>query len=132
MQRQLEYYARSRTGAGLSLCDRGTIDGLAYWPGAPAEYWDAVASTHAAELRRYTAVVHLHTPGAGNGYNHSNGLRVENAEEAALIDQRIADVWREHPHKYEIEATDDFLTKAKRAVTIIESLLPQCCQPKNR
>src|SRR4051812_10765415 len=33
VQRELERYAASRSNIGVVLCDRGTLDGLAYWPG---------------------------------------------------------------------------------------------------
>ena len=63
------------------LCDRGTVDGLAYWPG-PESFWDHVATTLEQQLARYDAVIHLRTPSAANGYNQSNPLRTEGAAEA--------------------------------------------------
>ena len=58
----------------------------------------------------------------------ANPLRVETAEEAAAIDERIAKAWSTHPRRYEVPATPDFFAKVARAVAIIADLLPACCR----
>lgn len=79
---QLELEATAEAGnAAIVLCDRGTVDAAAYWPG-PEEFWTAVGTTRQAELARYAAVIHLRTPRAGSGYNQRNPLRIESAAEA--------------------------------------------------
>ena len=115
VQRELEATA---SRAEIVLCDRGTIDGLAYWPG-PEDMWESVGSTLDRELARYRAVIHLRTPPVDGGYNHDNPLRVENAVEAAAIDTRIAAAWARHPRRFEVPATSDFFAKAKLAVSIL-------------
>jgi len=124
VQRELE--AIATPGAAITLCDRGTVDGAAYWPG-PGELWTEVGSTIAAELARYDVVIHLRTPPANGGYNHQNPLRLESAAEARAIDVRIAEVWAPHPCRHEIAPTADFMTKARRAVEILRDELPACC-----
>lgn len=52
--------------AGIVLCDRGTADGAAYWPG-PDDLWSAVGTSLEDQLRRYDAVIHLRTPGKQSG-----------------------------------------------------------------
>jgi len=127
VQRELEALGEAE-GAAILLCDRGTLDGLAYWPGEPDDLWDAVHSSHDAELQRYAAVIHLHTPAASAGYNHANPIRTESAELAAEIDARIATVWATHPRVSSIPASSEFLVKANAALAIIGSLLPDCCR----
>jgi hypothetical protein len=73
-------------------------------------------------------VIHLQTPQAWEGYNHINPLRIETAIEAAAIDARIALAWADHPRRYEVAATVDFLSKATRALAIVRDLLPACCR----
>lgn len=126
VERELEATVTA-DNAALVLCDRGTVDGVAYWPG-PTDFWLDVGTTLEAELARYAAVVHLRTPTTANGYNRSNPLRVESAEEAAAIDERIAQAWRNHPKRFEISSTDDFFEKASRAVEIIRGEVPACCR----
>lgn len=125
VQRELEATALG-SDAAIVMCDRGTIDGQAYWPG-PEDMWASVGSTLEDELARYHAVIHLRTPPLGGGYNHENPLRVESAEEAAQIDERIAIAWSRHPRRYEVPATGDFFEKVRRAVTIVTVELPACC-----
>lgn len=108
------------------LCDRGTIDGKAYWPG-PTDYWDAVGTTPEVEFARYDAVIHLRTPTADGGYDHRNPLRIETAEEAIEIDARIAMLWSAHPHRVEVPPYDDFLEKARHVMGILRQEVPGCC-----
>jgi predicted ATPase len=92
VQRELEVAGGAHTPAVL-LCDRGTLDGLAYWPGPVEDFWGSTHTTLAAELARYDLVVHLKTPRSSQGYNHQNPLRTEPASAAAQIDERISAVW---------------------------------------
>jgi hypothetical protein len=66
---QLEITGDSHNAA-VVLCDRGTLDGLAYWPGAPGDFWAPLGTDRAQELVRYDAVIHLRTPTVELGYNH--------------------------------------------------------------
>jgi predicted ATPase len=77
VQRELEAAAEGLNPA-IVLCDRGTVDGAAYWPG-PDDFWTAVGTAFGEQLRRYDAVIHLRTPGPRTGYNHENPLRLESA-----------------------------------------------------
>lgn len=126
MQRELEAAATAEDAA-IALCDRGTVDGLAYWPG-PDDFWAAVGTSLDEQLARYHAVIHLRTPDATDGYNHQNPLRIESAAEAIEIDRRIAEAWARHPRRHEVSAATDFLAKAARVVEIVRGELPACCR----
>jgi len=126
VQRELEA-TTAGANAAIVLCDRGTVDGAAYWPG-PGDLFAEVGTTLEEELRRYHAVIHLRTPGLELGYNHRNPLRTESAAEAAAIDERIATIWASHPRRYVVEATPDFLTKAARTIEILAQETPLCCR----
>ena len=126
LQRELEVCADG-DDAAIVLCDRGTVDGGAYWPG-PEELWASVGTTREEQLARYDAVIHLRTPGADNGYNQENPLRIESASEAAAIDESIARAWVGHPRRFVVEPTEDFLGKAARAIAILRDELPACCR----
>ncbi len=125
-QRELEA-AADADNAAVVLCDRGTIDGVAYWPG-PDDFWTSVGTTLEEEQRRYDAVIHLRTPGSDNGYNRNNPLRVESASEAAEVDRRLLRAWERHPHRFVVEATPDFLVKAARTLEALTRELPGCCR----
>ena len=126
VQRELETAAESKNPA-IVLCDRGTVDGVAYWPG-PDDLWLSVGTSVEEQLRRYDAVIHLRTPPAEHGYNHDNPLRIESAAEAAAIDARIATAWAMHPRLFSIEAAPDFLAKAARALELLRLEMPECCR----
>lgn len=73
---------------GVALCDRGTVDGLAYWPEPSDTFWDAMATGREDELARYHTVIHLRVPDADQGYQN-NPIRIESAVEAAAVDSRM-------------------------------------------
>lgn len=127
VQRQLERLHLEQRDAAIVLCDRGTLDGVAYWPGGHDDFEHDTAMTVDAELSRYQAVIHLRTPGGDRGYDHSNPLRTEDPDTAAEIDARIAEAWRNHPNRTIIDATVDFPTKARQALDAIAAQLPPCC-----
>ena len=127
VQRELEIAGDSHNPA-IVLCDRGTIDGLAYWPGPSEEFWSSLGTTLESELSRYDAVIHLRTPAKEHGYNHQNPLRTESAGAAADIDGRIVRAWERHPRRFIVESSAEFLDKAARALEILRGELPECCQ----
>jgi predicted ATPase len=126
VQRQLEE-STAEDNAAVIVCDRGTPDGSAYWPG-PESLWDAVGTTLEAELARYASVIHLRTPSDANGYNFRNPLRTESVAEAMEIDRRIGEVWSAHPAYVEVPATEDFLVKARHALELLRDRVPECCR----
>jgi predicted ATPase len=130
VQRQLEVVFEAQEPPGLTLCDRGTLDALAYWPGPAGEFWDAVRSSRAIELARYSAVIHMRPPAALHGWENRNPLRTETAPQAAAIDARIVRTWEGHPRRLFIETAPDFLAKARRAGEAISAELPICCRPR--
>ena len=124
VQRELEIAAANNSA--ILLCDRGTVDGAAYWPG-PDDLFESVETSLEDELRRYDAVIHLRTPDASSGYNQQNPVRTESAAEAAMRDERILGIWKSHPRRYIVEAVPEFLTKAARVLEIIRGEMPECC-----
>lgn len=126
VQRELEVVGALHNPA-IVLCDRGTVDGLAYWPGDLAEFWASTGTTLEAELDRYASVIHLRTPGEDQGYNNRNPLRTESAAAAAEVDARIVEMWSRHPRRHLVEATGGFLDKALVSLHILQDELPDCC-----
>ncbi|HET6968329.1 MAG TPA: ATP-binding protein [Ornithinibacter sp.] len=126
VQRELEAVAVTHRAA-VVICDRGSIDGLAYWPGDVDDFWEDVGTTREVELARYEAVIHLRTPSSAQGYNHRNPLRTETAEAALAIDARILEVWAGHPHHHVVESSHFYLEKAATALRYLQGQLPACC-----
>jgi predicted ATPase len=126
VQRELEA-GTVEDNAAIVVCDRGTPDGSAYWPG-PGTLWDEVDTTLEVELDRYDAVIHLRTPAEDTGYNFRNPLRTETVAEALEIDARIGELWSSHRHYTAVPATDDFLVKARHALELLRQQVPPCCR----
>lgn len=126
VQHQLEEMAGDREDVVLALCDRGTVDGLAYWPGDPSAFFGEVGTTMSAELARYDAVLHLRTP-TGDGYRN-DAVRIETEREAHEIDARLLEVWSAHPRRIVIDSATDFLVKAERALAFLRDELPDPCR----
>lgn len=127
VQRALEGLVQGERKLALALCDRGTLDGIAYWPGSDAEFYKHTGTSREVEFARYSLVIHLRTPAEGHGYRQNTDLRVETAAQASVIDERISQVWDGHPHVVSIPASRDFMTKTKAAIEAIHTVLPECC-----
>lgn len=127
VQSELENIAMEDSGAALILCDRGTLDGLAYWPGDAASYWERTGSNKAQELLKYAAVIHLRTPPAHQGYERSS-IRTETSAEAARIDHLIELAWSGHPKRFFIDGHENFPDKALKGLNLIENEVPDCCR----
>jgi len=127
IQRELEIAGDSHNPT-IVLCDRGTLDGVAYWPGPLEEFWSSLGTTVAEQLARYDAVIHLRTPPLEQGYNQQNPLRTESATAAAEIDRRILRAWESHPRRFIVDASSEFLDKAAAALAILRAEMPECCR----
>lgn len=126
VQQELESLIIDERQVAVALCDRGTLDGFAYWRGASETYWRALRTSHDRQLARYTAVLQLQPPPAGRGYER-NQHRPESAPEALEIDRRIEEIWGRHPSYRRVESAGMFTDKAIEALRHIRSLLPPCC-----
>ena len=126
VQLEMERVAATLGDVGLVLCDRGVIDGAAYWPAGVDGLFASVGTRRADVLGRYAGVIHLRTPDIA-GYDHSNPLRVESAADAATIDARIYDAWEGHPRRVVVSAEADFVHKLSAALDAIHAFLPPCC-----
>jgi len=106
----------------LAVCDRGTVDSLAYWPNGDEQFFQDVGSTYDVEIARYTKVIHLRVPETAGEYKQS-ALRRETHPEARAIDERLLDAWSKHPNRIVIQGARDFMDKARAALQAIRGEL---------
>ena len=132
VQKEMEYLVLSEHQWSVGLCDRGSLDGIAYWPGDESAFWHITGTSLEVEYERYFSVIHLRSPSEEHGYNHQNPLRIESASQASIIDHKICSIWSKHPRYRAIESTPDFLTKARIAMQHIADDLPECCRRLKR
>jgi hypothetical protein len=128
IQNEMESLVVGENRWAVGLCDRGTLDGLAYWGEDPELFWNMTGGHAEAEYARYAAVIHLRSPSPELGYNRQNPLRIESAAQAKVIDEKIHAVWSNHPNYKTIESTSSFLAKAQAAIKEIALALPECCR----
>jgi predicted ATPase len=108
------------------LCDRGTVDGAAYWPGTPDEYFAAVGTTLEAELRRYDAVIFFETAAiAGYSIEGGNPVRNESLAEAVELDARLRALWSPHPRFILVRHNPSFFKKISFGLAALESIVAQ-------
>lgn len=109
VQRALEDIRLDQAGDRTLICDRGSLDGLAYWMGSEASFFKKIASTMKAEVRRYDWVIHLDSAGPQN--YQSSSLRTERVTEALKINDLVKHAWRKHPRRLVIPSSSDFMDK---------------------
>ena len=126
VQRGLEDIQAARFPDRILLCDRGTVDGGAYWPGGADDFYDTLGSSHADELARYDAVLFFETAAHGDhGFESENRYRTESQQEAIELDGRLRALWSPHPHFTVIPNTASFFRKMTIGLGLLESLILQ-------
>jgi hypothetical protein len=128
VQQEMENLVIGEKKWSMGLCDRGTLDGLAYWPGSETDFFSELNTNRESEFKKYKAVIHLRSPSLEKGYNYQNPIRVESAELASEIDQRIHEAWKQHPKYFLVNSTSDFATKLQIATNQIQTFIPDCCK----
>lgn len=121
-QKELEDLIFIEAKPHLLVCDRGSMDALAYWPENPQSFFEIIHSNAEMEYSRYDWVVHLDTAGSEQ-YDLSNPLRTESYDEAHRLNQRILDAWAQHPQRIRINEKKDFISKMAAAHGVIQSIM---------
>lgn len=120
MQTGLEAIFRDCYPERLLICDRGTLDGLAYWPGVEAEYFASLATSYEREAARYGAVIFFQSAAIqGEDVRSNNPYRSEDSRTAAALDERLRRVWERHPGFHYIPTEASFMRKINRGLEAI-------------
>jgi len=130
VQKNLEDVQSARFPERILLCDRGTIDGAAYWPEDPAGFFEAVGTTEAAELARYDAVIFFESAAVGGtSIEGGNPVRIESNEEALHLDHRLRAIWSKHPKFVIVRHNPSFFRKITFGLTALESIVADVLRP---
>lgn len=127
VQMEMEGLAVRDPNVAMVICDRGTIDGLAYWPGDRERFFEEFGGSLEQETARYATVIHIATPDSQHQY-HKNRIRRESLRQAREIDARIRRIWKGHPRRVVVRSEADFLDKAAHAIRLMRQEVPACCQ----
>ncbi len=123
-QRELEELRMKTHPDALIVCDRGSLDSLAYWPDNEEHFYKTLHTDRQTELARYDWVIHLDTA-TEHDYDTSNDIRTENFHEAKLLNEKIKKSWEGHPQRIIITAENDFVSKMNKATAVIDAILNQ-------
>jgi predicted ATPase len=108
--------------APLVVCDRGSLDGIAYWPRSEANFFKSVGTTRKAELKRYDWVIHLDTASA-EFYDTSNPIRTETYRHAQRLNEKVKEAWGGHPRQFIITQSKDFFSKMTLSLSVVRAIL---------
>lgn len=108
----------------LLLCDRGTVDGAAYWSGEPHHFFNALGTTLDQELARYDAVIFFETAAAGDLHiEGGNPVRLESNREALALDRRLRALWSRHPRFVLVPHNRSFFKKISFGLAVIDGIV---------
>jgi predicted ATPase len=123
VQRNLEDVQAALYPERILLCDRGTIDGAAYWPDGSDAYFGAMGTTLDVEFARYDAVVFFETAAvAGLSIEGGNPVRQESLEQARALDAKLRSLWSRHPRFLFVPHDQSFLRKLTVALTLLQAI----------
>jgi hypothetical protein len=124
VQRRLEDVQAARYPGRVLLCDRGTVDGAAYWPGGAGGFFAAAGTSLDRELVQYDGVLFFESAAVGGlSVEGGNVQRREGVTEAALLDGALREVWSQHPNFRLIPHRQSFLDKIVDGVTALKAML---------
>jgi predicted ATPase len=124
VQRSLEDIQAAMFPERVLLCDRGTVDGAAYWPDGADGFFAAMGSTHTAELARYDAVLFFETAAVEDlVLEGGNRYRTETNEQARDLDHRLRLLWSAHPQFLLVPHSTSFLRKITVGLSLLESIV---------
>ncbi|QQR92069.1 MAG: AAA family ATPase [Myxococcales bacterium] len=126
VQRNLEDIQFANYPGRILLCDRGTVDGAAYWTDGPDEFFLKVGSSLEVELKRYDAVLFFESAAVGGlEIEGGNPQRIEDIEDAKALDLRLRKLWSAHPNYFFIPHNSSFFQKITFAFAALENFIGQ-------
>lgn len=124
MQKTLEESFTSLAQGSLLLCDRGSLDGLAYWPDTEEDYFRTLSTSYEKEFAEYHAVIFFQTSAAsGHAITSNNPFRTENAAQATKLDKKLQEIWSKHPNYHFVQNNTSFMKKIGMGIATINKVL---------
>ncbi|MSY12634.1 MAG: AAA family ATPase [Actinobacteria bacterium] len=126
VQHSLEDVQATRYPDRILLCDRGSVDGAAYWPDGASEFFSMMNSSYEVELARYDVVLFFETSAVGGiRFEGGNRYRTESNEQAVALDRRLHDLWSPHPRFHLVPHSPSFIRKITVGLSILESVVAE-------
>jgi predicted ATPase len=126
VQRNLEDVQAALYPGRVLLCDRGTVDGAAYWPGQPHEFFENLGTSLERELARYDAVIFFESAAMGGIHvEGGNPVRRETIHQAAALDRRLRPLWSKHPRFLLVPHNRSFFKKISFGLAILDGIVAE-------
>jgi hypothetical protein len=124
VQRHLEDEYGTLYPGRILLCDRGTIDGAAYWPGSESDYFTKIQTSIEEELARYDAVIFFETAAVGGcSIEGGNPIRNETLDQAIALDTKLRALWSQHPAFHLIPHQTSFFGKISTGLATLQAIV---------
>jgi predicted ATPase len=126
LQKNLEDIQRAAYSQSIILCDRGSLDGLAYWPGSSEEYFQCMNTSLEDELARYDAVIFFESAAkTGESIRSNNPIRNESDKVAIVLDDKLQKIWAQHPNFNIIHSSESFINKVMFGINTVKNIIVQ-------
>lgn len=126
VQKNLEEIQSVQYPDRVLLCDRGTVDGAAFWPEGSLHFFEAMNTTLEEELLRYGAVIFFESAAVGGiSIEGGNPVRKESMAEAVLLDTALRTLWEQHPHFHLVHHQTSFLEKITNGIHLLKHCMTQ-------
>jgi len=128
LQQHLEaevLHLAQQAGIELVLCDRGLLDGAAYWPEDREHYLRTHGLTLEQAMARYHSVVCLESLAVSQPHlygRRNDPTLLEGPDLACQVDQRIRAAWQGHPKLVEIASQPVLEGLIDRVSQTVESM----------
>ncbi len=123
-QKNVEMIYRKQNPEKVLLCDRGTLDGLAYWPNSEESFFEIMESSFEHELKRYDAVIFFETAAkSGADITTNNIYRNESNDKAIELDRKLKDIWSKHPHFHLVKSEGNFIDKIVKGISVLKEVV---------
>lgn len=124
-EKEIEDLAKAQ-GIGAVLCDRGLLDGSAYWPGGLADFLSQFQLDLNECHGRYRQIIHLESTAMDPGDLYSsaeNSTRREPKPEAMEREKRTIEAWNGHPNRFVVRVADSIEKKIRATLDQVARIL---------
>jgi predicted ATPase len=133
VQRQLEEVQSLIYPDRVLLCDRGTVDGAAYFEHSPEKFFSSLGTSLEAELARYDGVIFFESAAVGGmTIEGGNPIRNESLEQAVVLDSRLRQLWMHHPRFILVRHDASFFKKIALGLAELDRMVNEDAEDRAR
>lgn len=133
VQRNLEEIQAAKYPDRILLCDRGTIDGAAYWPDGDGSFFEEVGTSLDEELSHYDGVIFFESAAVGGlDIEGGNPIRKETIGEAVALDTQLRQLWNQHENFALVPHNESFFEKIATGLRFLKDMVENLEKQINR